>query len=134
SDPKSFTAWTKDWRDEAFKDKKYEEIDKPKAQAEADLSAARVGYLENKGFADILSATTGDALRQSDYDRAFKDFIKSQELRSLEDEAAAEYLAAVMATMYASDPSIPYPVITYQIMEAYRDGTLEEKLAQLEAQ
>lgn len=134
SDPKSFTAWTKDWRDEAFKDKKYHEIDKPEAQSEADLRAARVGYLENKGFADILGATTGGALRQSDYDRAFKEFVGSQELRSLEDEAAAEYLASVMATMYANDPSLPYPVITYKVMEAYRDGTLEEKLAQFEAQ
>lgn len=134
SDPKSFTAWTKDWRDEAFKERKYNEIDKPEAQSEADLRSARVGYLENKGLADVLSATTGGALRQSDYDRAYKEFVKSQELRSLEDEGAAEYLADIMARLYASDPSLPYPSITYLVMEAYRDGTLEEKLAQLEAQ
>ena len=40
-DPNKWLAWTKDWHEMAQKDRQYSEIDKPQAQAELDLTAAR---------------------------------------------------------------------------------------------
>jgi hypothetical protein len=70
-------------------------------------------------------------LKQADYDRAYKEFIGSQELAALEDEAQAQYLADVMARIYQRNPSTPYPSIINFVMSEHRNGTLEEGLAEI---
>src|SRR5678816_1989159 len=47
--PQAWRMWTKDWRDDQFKERKYQEVDKPLAQAQAD-------YMATNADANVLRA------------------------------------------------------------------------------
>lgn len=142
--PEAFRAWTKDWRDfeegqrrfnagvkdkqgdDAFRNKRYNEVEKPLAQAQADS-------LANRSEADILRASkTGTpALRPSELQRSEAAFRERLELVGLTDEAKKDQLASIMSQIKASNPSTPDNVIINAVVAAERDGTLAKRLQQM---
>jgi hypothetical protein len=128
ADPKAFTAWTKDWRDEEFKNREYQEIKKPEAQGRLDYQNRMATAAERQASAAELRATrtgAGGGMKQADYDRAYAQFMKSQELTSLQDPEKAQHLASVMAMTYAkSPPGTPYPTVLNLVMMAAKQGKL----------
>lgn len=129
SDPKAFTAWTKDWRDEEFRNKKYQEVEKPEAQGRISYQNRMATAAERQASAAELRAErTGmgaGGMKQADYDRAYAQFMKSQELTSLQNPEKAQHLASVMAMTYAkSPPGTPYPTVLNLVMMADKQGKL----------
>ncbi len=49
------------------------------------------------------------------------------------DEANADFLASVMSQIKATNPSVPDNVIIQTIMTAQRDGSLQKRLAAMQA-
>ncbi len=133
-DPSAFRTWKKDMDDQYFKEREWFEVTRPDKQSQIDLRAAQADYYRSGAQKNRAAAAAGgaDPLKQSDYDRAYKEFLASNELMKIDDEAAADYLADVMSQIYVRmAPGTPYPTVINRVMSAYRDGTLEEKLAQL---
>ena len=133
SDPGAFRAWTKDSHEMEQELRKYEELDKPKAESDAryqrDIGQAAL----NRSEASLLDAATswaGGGLKQSDYDRGYAFFSESQELRELEDPESAGYLADAMSRLYQLDPRTPFPSVKRLVLDAYRDGELEGMLSE----
>ena len=135
SNPAAFRTWTKDWHEMAQKDRQYNEIDKPTAQADINLKGAQTrradaaAAKDNAYVNDPRSREGG--LKQSDYDRGYAAFLKDQELTSLEDPARARYLADIMARIYQRNPDTPYPSIINLVMTSEEAGTLEEDIAEI---
>ena len=133
SDPSAWNTWTKDWHEAAQEDREYNEITKPQAQADLDLTGAKTDYYQAGADAERADAAGGgkDPLRQSDYDRAYAFFSESQELLGLEDEATADYLADIMSRIYQRNPGTPMTSVKNFVMTEHREGTLEEGLAEI---
>lgn len=129
--PQAFRMWTKDWREFQHTQRKYNEVEKPLAQAQANA-------LENRSEADILraenaqlkagqgSSGSGAAMRNAEHV-----FRQRVEMLGIQDEAQADYLASVMSQVKASNPQVPDNAIVQAIMQAQRDGTLKQRLQQL---
>lgn len=127
SDPAAFTAWTKDWRDEEFKRRKYEEQDLPTAQSEADYRARMGQAALNRSEADLISASSAGArggLKQSDIDRglsAIESILGDSALMREIPEADLDYLSEVAAIVYQSNPGNSTATIR-RILSLYREG------------
>ncbi len=139
SKPEAFRAWTKDWRDfeegkrrfdaqlknkqgdDAFRERKYTEVDKPLAQAQADS-------LANRGEADILRATRAQGVDPRSLQGAERTFRERLELVGLTDEGQKDYLASVMSQIKQGNPNTPDNTIIDAVMKAQRDGTLPQRL------
>ena len=121
--PGALRAWTTDWQ--ATEQKLWEQGFKQDELKEK----GRHNRAMEEGYANrsaAIAAGGSGGMRQTDYDRAFGEFMNSQELRSLEDEPVADDLADVMARLYQkAGPQTPYPSIIKAVMAAYRDGSLD---------
>lgn len=128
-------TWTKDWHEMAQKDRQYNEIDKPQAQATLNLTGAQTRRADAAAAKDDAYVSDprsqGGGLKQADYDRGYAAFLKDQELASLEDPARARYLADIMARIYQRNPDTPYPAVINLVMSSEEAGTLEEDLAEI---
>lgn len=136
SNPQAFRMWTKDWREFQAGERRYEEVTKPLAQAQADAyatnSEANVLRAENAGLRAGMAGGAG-GYKQSDMrgDAAF--FQKATEDLALDPTKAKDvgYLQAVMGVMKQRFPDTPPAMIAQRIRQAYEDGTLPQKLSQL---
>jgi hypothetical protein len=126
SNPQAFRAWTKDWRDFQEGVRRYEEVTKPAAQAQAD-------YLSSNASANMLEAEAklaggAGGLDGADRRAAEKTFRDRLAMLGVQDEAQADYLASVMSMVKIQNPSVPDNTVVQAIMQAHRDGTLEQRL------
>jgi hypothetical protein len=127
SNPAAFTAWTKDWRAEEFQQRKYEEVDKPAAQAAADTS--RLNAQANLTRAQTAGRTgAGGGMRQSDYDKAYMFFSEQEELKALEDPQLAADLVDIMSRVYQANPGTPFTSVRKYVLAAHDNGTLDQEL------
>lgn len=128
--PQAFRMWTTDWRDFHQKERQYQEVTKPLAQAQANA-------LENRSEADVLRAENaqlkagqtpgaGAGLRNAEH--VFRERVG---MLGIQDEAQADYLASVMSQIKVANPNVPDNAIVQAIMQANRDGTLKQRLQQL---
>jgi hypothetical protein len=129
--PQAFRMWTKDWRDFKQEEKKYQEVTKPLAQAQAD-------YMANSSEARILAAenaalraggsTAGGAANMRNAERVFRERLG---MMGLQDEAQSDYLASIMSQIKVQNPGVPDNTIVQVIMTAQRDGSLPQRLQQM---
>jgi hypothetical protein len=131
--PQAFRMWTKDWRDFKQDERKYEEVTKPLAQAQADAlannSEARMLAAENQALR-IGMGGRGAGYKQSDMRGdagLFRDAPQIQQL-ALEDPAAAQQLIGVMGRIKARYPQLTPDDIVTATMNAASAGTLDEWL------
>jgi len=129
--PQAFRMWTKDWRDFKEGQKRYEEVTKPLAQAQADSlannSEARILAAENAALRGG-SAGAGGAANMRNAERVFRERLG---MMGLQDEAQADYLASIMSQIKLSNPTVPDNTIVQMIMAAQRDGSLPQRLQQM---
>lgn len=128
----AFRLWTKDHRDFQQELRKYEEVTKPLAQAQAD-------YMATNSEANVLRAENA-ALRArgSGYDAAdmrgdataFRNAPGLSELM-LKEPDKAQYLLSVMGQIKAANPNVPPDTIAAVVMQSYADGTLEQRLQRM---
>jgi len=123
--PGAHRAWTKDWRDTEQAIREWMEVGKPAAQSKA-IYEDRMGRAALLRSQALLTTARSNphGLKKSDYDRAFGEFIDSQDLRSLEDEPLAQNLASLMSQMYLRNPNTPYPTIIDEVMQALNSNEL----------
>jgi hypothetical protein len=130
SDPAAFTNWTKDWRDEQFKERKYHEVDKPGAEATAQAITTNAQANLNRSEASMYTAQHGGGqkpMTNSEFISIQKMMIeKATESGLWEDTTPAqqELLGAVMANYSAITGSANAAAIIQKVMEAHRSGRL----------
>jgi len=129
SNPDAFRTWTKDWRDEQFNRQKYEEVEKPEAESNAQYRdragrAALINAGANVIDAQRQAAASGGR-RQVDLDRANSAFQDAVELLGYESEEEADQLMALMAQIYAR-AEWQYPEVIDFVRKAKRQGRLPE--------
>lgn len=142
SNPQAFRAWTKDWRDFQQKERKYEEVEKPLAQGQLD-------YMANNSEANILRAANAalragggagglDGADRRAAEQTFRRRVENliMEFAGSREEtqkltADADYLASIMSMVKVQNPQVPDNTVVQAIMQAYRDGTLAERLARM---
>lgn len=131
--PQAFRMWTKDWRDYQQGQRKYEEVEKPLAQAQADYMAtnadARVITAENA--AARAAGGGGGAAGGANMRNAERVFRERLGMMGLQDEPQADYLASVMSQVKAANPQTPDNSIVQAIMSAHRDGSLQQRLQRM---
>lgn len=141
TNPNAFRAWTKDWRDQEFQRRKYEEVEKPGAQGALDYQntmgrAAMMNAGANvaRSQADLIAARTGrggsPSLRPSDMRAVETKIRESIGLMALDDPQEARYLEAVMARAWqrAADrnPTVDVSTVIDAIQTARENGELEQ--------
>lgn len=134
--PQAFRMWTKDWRDFQQDQRKYEEVTKPLAQAQADAlannSEARMLAAENQALR-IGMGQRGGGYKQSDMRGdagLFRDAPQIQQL-ALEDPAAAQQLVGIMGRIKARYPQLTPDDIVTATMNAQANGTLDQWLQRM---
>lgn len=90
SDPSAFMNWTKDWRDEEFKRRKYNEVEKPQAQSEA-IYRDRMGRaaLQNADSNAIEAQARGrgtGSVKESDFRESFQIQAEGLYMGGIEEE------------------------------------------------
>lgn len=132
SKPEAFRMWTKDWRDFKESGRRYEEVTKPLAQAQADSlannSEARILAAENAALRMGGSSGAGGAANMRNAERVFRERLG---MMGLQDEAQADFLASIMSQIKVQNPGVPDNTIVQVIMQAQRDGTLEQRLQRM---
>lgn len=130
--PAAFRAWTKDWRDFSEGQKRYEEVTKPLAQAQADslanTSEARILAAENQALRAGAAGGAGGAATMRNAERVFRERLS---MMALEDDTQSDYLASVMSQIKAANPGIPDNTIMQVVMQAQRDGSLDQRLQRM---
>lgn len=129
--PQAFRLWTKDWRDFQQEQRKYEEVTKPLAQAQAD-------YMATNSEANVLRAENAALRARGGYDAAdmrgdataFRNAPGLSELMLTEPEKA-QYLLSAMGQIKAANPNVPPDTIATVVMQSYADGTLEQRLQRM---
>lgn len=128
SNPAAFRTWTKDWRDEEFKRRKYEEIDKQEAQSMADYRAAQGQAALNRSEADRIAAMApGGGMKQSDLDRAYNamnDMLGEMGLMEDVSPEEVDYLRRVAGVVYETNPG-NYLNTYGDIVQRFRQGGVE---------
>jgi hypothetical protein len=121
--------YAKDRRDFQMDLRKYEEVEKPLAEANASAALTNARANATRAQTDMMQAEAAlaggrdDGLKASDYDRAGNYFVTKAEEFSFEnglDAAAAERLAAVMSEVYRRNPSMDPRVIVQRVLESAR--------------
>ena len=125
SNPAAFKAWTTDHQKVEQEIREWQEGQKPTLQSEA-IYRDRMGKAALMKAEALLTTSRSNphGLKKSDYDRAFGEFIDSQDLRSLQDEPLAQNLASLMSQMYLRNPNTPYPTIIDEVMQALNSDAL----------
>lgn len=127
--PQAFRMWTKDWRDFQQEQRKYEEVTKPLAQAQADYMAnnseANMLRAENAG---LRAGGAGGAGVMRNAERVFRERLT---MMGLQDETQADYLASVMSQVKAANPQVPDNTIVQVIMQSASDGSLPQRLQRM---
>ena len=124
--PGALRAWTTDWQ--TTEAKLWEQGYKEDVLKET----GRASRARERGFEarTAVMGAGGDGIKQSDLDRAFSEFMGSQELRQLEDPAVAEDLADIMTRLYqrtgGGREGAGSPSIIAAVLAAHRDGSLDE--------
>jgi hypothetical protein len=130
--PAAFAMWTKDHRAEQFRERQYQEVTKPLAQATADYQAnnseANILRAENAQLKAGGGGAAGQATNMRNAERAFRERVGQM---GLVDEPTADFLASVMSQVKAENPSVPDNVIIQTIMTAQRDGTLAARIQKM---
>jgi len=131
--PQAFRLWTKDWRDFQQDKRKYDEVTKLLAQAQADA-------LANNSEANVLRAESA-ALRargSGGYDAAdmrgdataFRNAPGLSELMLTEPDTA-QFLLGVMGRIKARYPQLTPDDIATATLNAAKNGTLDEWLGRM---
>jgi hypothetical protein len=134
TNPQAFRMWTQDWRKQAMENRKYNEIEKPSAQADIDYKyAAGRAALQNADAAQSRadaamvaaerggSGAGGKAMTQAE--RVYRERVQ---MLGITDEATADELASVMSQLKQKYPNTPDNVIVQKVMERYRASQGEE--------
>lgn len=77
SNPSAFRTWTRDWRAEEFQRRRYEEVEKPSAQARVEQGERQLDILSRRADADMAAARAkgaGGGVKQSDYRASYAAF------------------------------------------------------------
>jgi hypothetical protein len=90
ADPTAFNTWTKDWRDEEFKRRKYNEVEKPQAQSEA-IYRDRMGRaaLQNADSNALEAQARGrgtGSVKESDFRESFQIQAEGLYMGGIEEE------------------------------------------------
>lgn len=128
--PAAFRMWTKDWRDDQFREKKYNEVEKPMAQAQADYYAdqGESAALRAEAAAAKTAGGVGNGANMRNAEHVFRERVVAM---GMEDEATADFLASIMSQVKAANPNVPDNTIVQTIMTAQRDGTLAKRLQRM---
>lgn len=130
--PQAFRMWTKDWRDFQSGERKYQEVTKPLAQAQADAlannSEANILRAENAGLRAGGAGAAGGAANLRNAERVFRERLS---MMALEDDSQSDYLASIMSQIKVSNPTVPDNTIMQVVMQAVRDGSLEQRLQRM---
>ena len=120
--PGALRAWTTDWQ--TTEGKLWEQGYKQDVLKEAGRANRAKESIDRY---EAVTAARGGGMKQSDWDRAFGEFMDSRELQMLGDESTALDLADVMTRMYQrAGPSTGYPSIIKMVMAAHEAGALDE--------
>lgn len=142
-DPSKFLAWTKDWRDEAFRERTYNEVTRPTAQHTMDYQNRSLDIAQQNADSNALSAQASfraaanrgaqGGATQEDYDRASGVFREQIFARGVDDQRVADSLANIMAQIRVKDTwqRLPNDRIVDDIMNAYQANTLPAILQSL---
>lgn len=128
--PAAFRMWTKDWRDFQQEERKYQEVTKPLAQAQADsLATNSEASMLRAEAAEARAAAAGS---KNNALRGFEKVARERvSMLGLEDEEQADYLASIMSRVKQANPNVPDNTIIQAIMKAQTDGTLAERLQKM---
>jgi hypothetical protein len=90
ADPTAFNTWTKDWRDEEFQRRKYNEVEKPQAQSEA-IYRDRMGRaaLQNADSNALEAQARGrgtGSVKESDFRESFQIQAEGLYMGGIEEE------------------------------------------------
>ncbi len=131
--PAAFRMWTKDWRDNQFRERTYKEVTKPMAQAQADYMATNADANEARAEAAAIRAQMsasggagGGGANMRNAEHAFRERMGEM---AMQDPEKADYLAAIMSQVKARNPGTPDNQIMYAIIQAEKDGSLGKRLA-----
>lgn len=119
--PQNFLAWTKDWRDEQFKRQRYEEMEKPLAEAQGQaLRTNAEANVARAEAAELRAQLTGrgGGLKPSDMRGSEQVYRQRLELMGITDPATADQLAAVMSQIKQANPNVPDNMIVDFVMKA----------------
>lgn len=122
SNPSAFRTWTKDWRTAEQEIREYNEVTKPKAEAQ-------ITYQDRMGSAAQARAAGAGrgGLDQTDLDRANSAFMKAVELESFENEQQADFMMSLMAEIYQRHGgNVQYPSVIDDVRKAIRSGDFDE--------
>lgn len=129
----AFRLWKKDEREFQQELRKYEEVTKPLAQAQADYMAtnseANVLRAENAALRARGSGGYSAADMRGDA-ATFRNAPGISELMLTEPDTA-QYLLSVMGQIKAANPNVPPDTIATVVMQSYADGTLEQRLQRM---
>ena len=119
--PGALRAWTTDWQ--ATEQKLWEQgFERDKLKETGRHNRAMEGAYE----ARTAAVGAGGGMKQSDYDRAFKEFIEDRSLQNLAEPEMAKDLADMMARLYQKTgggrSGDAYPSIIKAVMAAYDAG------------
>jgi hypothetical protein len=140
ANPAAFRAWTKDWRDESFRERKYQEVEKPVASNEMGYRRAMGQAALTNAEADTIRARRSgarDPLTPGDFARSeevFRSELNDMGVLDQMDEGDVRMLTAAMSKIRQKEPDrrkLPDNYIVDSVVRAYEDGTLDEKLGQL---
>lgn len=130
TDPSAFRTWTKDWREFEQDLRKYNEIEKPAAEATA-INQDRTGRAAlNNSEANLLAAErtgAGGGMTQSQWNSALKmvqDGMADRGMMQGIEPADQGYLTQVAAIIFMEDPS-NWVATVEEIMRLYREGGTE---------
>lgn len=120
--PQNFLSWTQDWRNEAFKNKQYNEVTKPLAEAQGQAlrtnAEANVARSEAAQLRATMSGAMGGGLKPSDMRGSEAAYRERLSLIGVTDEAQADELAAIMSQIKARNPQVPDNMIMDFVMKA----------------
>lgn len=130
SDPGKWLAWTKDWREEAAKDKEYEEVTKPAAEAklETDRMAAEANVNRSQASLERARASgrsTTPSLKQTDIRAAEDRFVDRLMMDEVigENQADVNELASLMAQVFVeTGGEFTLSEVYQRLTNAYRQG------------
>jgi hypothetical protein len=129
--PAAFRMWTKDWRDDQFKERQYREVTKPLAQGTLDYQATMGDARTVAAEAAAARAAGGGAGNGANMRNAENVFRERMDELGMTDPNKADYLASVMSQVKSRNPNVPDNTIVQVIMTADRDGTLKQRLARM---